>query len=70
MIQHFHIVHVFVVPHCFPSFLNYGGLLIVTLLGNFGSCHNIIDALVIVPCSNFGVVICATLKCLLLLLFV
>ena len=49
MIQHFHIVHVFVAPHCFPSFLTSGGLLIVPLFGNFGSCHDIIAGLVIVP---------------------
>ena len=62
MIQHLHIVDVFVVPHCFPSFLNYGGLLIVTLFGNFGSHLDTVAVLVIAPCSNFGVVICAMLK--------
>ena len=36
----------------FPSFLNYGGLLIVTLLGNSGSCHQYF---------NVGVVVCAML---------
>ena len=39
----------FVVPHCFPSFQNYFGLLVVPLFG--------ID-----PCSNVGVATCVTLN--------
>ena len=61
MIQHLHIVDVIVVLHCFPSFLNYGGLLIVTLFGNFGSCHNPIAVFIVVPRSDFGVVVCVML---------
>ena len=67
MIQAFHIVDVLVVSHCFPSFQNYGGLLIVPLFGHFGFGHDIIVALVIVPCSTVGVVICAI--CVTLLMF-
>ena len=36
MIEAFHIVDVFVVPHCFTSFQIYGGLLIVPLFGILG----------------------------------
>ena len=54
----------------FPLFLNYGGLLVVPLYGIFGSCHNTITAQVIVPYSNFDVVICATLNLCFPLVFV
>ena len=59
VVQHLHIVDVFIVPHCFPSFLNYGGLLIVTLFGNFGSSH-------IGHCSLFQLCV---VVCVMLLLF-
>ena len=39
-----HIVDIFVAPDCFPSFPNYGGLLIVTLLG----CKVILVVIVLV----------------------
>ena len=46
MIQAFHIVDVFVVLHCFPSFWNYGGLLVVPQFGNSGFSY---DTIVVWP---------------------
>ena len=51
MIQAFHIVDIFVVPHCFPLFLNCGGLLFVSLLHNLGFYHDtiVVWSLFLVP---------------------
>ena len=51
MIQTFHIVDAFVVPNCFPSFKNYGGLLVVPLFGNLGFCYDtiVVWSLFLVP---------------------